>query len=97
MPTVPRPPPTAERQKEYDRIHDAGRALYGVVTEPYEVEPLTYKKHSGVWHDKEHPFQRQGEWFTVWREPNGRFARRPAHGERAKRLNLPEDNLERPE
>jgi hypothetical protein len=50
--------------------------------------PLTFQKHLTVWWDKK-PFKRRGEWLTVYREPNGRFARKPSHGDRAKFLGLP--------
>lgn len=88
MVEVPRPPPTGERQAEYDRANRIGQALFGGHVGKDHSTPLKFPKHMTVWWDKESPFKRRGKFFTVWREPNGRFAKRPAPGERARRLGL---------
>lgn len=49
--------------------------------------PLKFPKHMTTWWDKK-GFRRQGKWFDTWRDPNGRFAKRPLPGERKRNLNL---------
>jgi hypothetical protein len=69
------------------------RALGSI--EKYEEElkePLKFAKNNDVYWDRDRSFKRRGVYCTVWRERNtGKFAKRPDHGERAKRLNLPKD------
>ncbi|MDB5237133.1 MAG: hypothetical protein JWL88_235 [Parcubacteria group bacterium] len=88
MVTVPRPPPTQERQREYDKLHRNSQVLYaGHVGKPTDIEkPLKYlvpkkrekkkksETHADPWKDK------QGR----WRRPKGQWAKVPSNGASSK-------------
>lgn len=86
MVTVPRPPPTAERQREYDKargayqglIRDPEAAIEQALSEPLKFSEPDEKKER-IWHKD------PGIWVIVWRLPNGRFARNPYRNPKKKR------------
>lgn len=103
MVTVPRPPPTAEQQRKYDKnreallgiIPDPEAAMERAVAEPFR--PTTDKgvPHSG-WEDWPYPLRKNGTRKEgkyrrhVRREPGtNRFAKRFNATEFARTQNLP--------
>lgn len=79
MPTVPRPPPTAERRKEQDHAHAVGQALYGGhVGLPTEGEkPLKFLDQIERWNKLAKRWQYKKGAKQKGKAVGGKFTKRP--------------------
>lgn len=77
MPTVPRPPPTAERREEINRFHGASQALYGVILEPAEVEPLELEHKDSEYYENVNLWRFKAGEKKDGKSVGGRFTKRP--------------------
>lgn len=80
--------PTLERKAELEKASRVSQAAFGHLVGKEDDRPLKFPKHMTVWKDRKGFDCRGKRYDYVWREPDGRFARKPAPGERAQKLGL---------